>query len=375
MNNQFYRLSCLIACLASNTAHAQTISDPAAFTQTITAVRVSQHSTDKFAEPPAFPLEGKSFKLTLPVIDGGEGSGAIVYDYKDGALIIDASPRDVWPTSSGSGEALPSFKVSETSKSLGSYVGQNAYGATAKVSAFKDTNTAIALVSAPKPMLSPSRVRIGAQLLGDTDWWIKLELPPAQAKALVGDVMGIIEGKYTRLPSGKPGDCKSGGASATLDNPTEYYSETCYIGANIDRIAFIRKSTGEVLKEWTNENSPRLGRVLWDKVQEGMNVRELQAIYPSMTSYGYIESEHAQINLINRVATSVEVRRAGAGGKAIAQQLTDKYGSPIAIDCKYDGLCQGEWKAGDGISAYLGILGVQYQPSDAKPPIGYSLKN
>ncbi|WP_288804430.1 hypothetical protein [uncultured Novosphingobium sp.] len=360
--------------MASTAASAQTITDPAAFAAAIAAVRDNQHPTDKFAEPPAFPLDGKAFKLTIPAIDGSEGSGSVVYDYKEGSLILDASPRNVWPIMTGPSDALPSFKVSENTKSLASYVGQNAYGATARVTAFKNTGAAIAFVSAPKAMLSPSRTRMGAQILDDTDWWLKIELPPSEAKALANDVVGVIEGRYARLPAGTPGACMSGGATATLDHPTDYYSETCYIGANIDRIAFVRKSTGEVIKEWTSENSPRLGRVLWGKVQEGMTMRDLRAVYPSITSYGYIESEGVQVNLTKQVAASVEVRNLGVKGKALAKQLTDKYGPPIAIDCKYESLCQGEWKSGEGISAYMGILGIQYQPSDAKPPIGYSLK-
>jgi hypothetical protein len=363
-----------VACGAAAPGQAQTITDPAAFASAITAVRAATQSTDKFAEPAPLPIEGKSFRLTMPAIDGSEGSGTVFYDYQDGALILDASPRDVWPMLTGPSESLPSFRVTDNTRSLGSYVGQNAYGATARVSVFKNSGAAIAILSGPKPMLSPMRVKIGAQILDDTDWWVKLELPPAEAKMVASDVIGVIEGTYARLPSGKAGACMSSGVSGTIDSPSSYSSEVCYIGAHIDRIALIRKSTGAVIKEWTNDNSPRLGPVLWGRVQVGMNKRDLAAAYPSITSYDYIESDGVQVNLEKQVVASVTVRNWAVSGKALARLLTGKYGPPIEIDCEYDSICQGQWKVVEGVSAYMTILGVLYQPADAKPPIGYSVR-
>lgn len=364
-----------VFCGVASPGTAQTITDPAAFVSAIAGVRTNGQSTDKFAESPPLPIEGKSFRLTIPAIDGSEGQGTVFYDYSDGVLILDASPRNVWPTIAGPSESLPSFKVTDSTRDLGSYVGQNAYGATARVSVFKNTGAAIAILSSPKPMLSPIRVKINAQVLDDSDWWVKLELPPAEAKVVANDTIGIIEGRYARLPSGKAGACMSGGVSATIDRPSSYSSETCYIGAHIDRIVLMRKSTGAIIKEWTNDNSPRLGPVLWGKVQVGMNKRDLATAYPSITSYGYLESESVQVNLEKQVVASVEVRNWPVKGKALAKLLTEKYGPPIEIDCKYDSICEGQWKIAEGVSAYMTILGVKYQQTDGKPPVGYSIRN
>lgn len=308
----------------------------------------------------------------MPAIDGSEGQGTVFYDYSDGTLIIDASPRNVWPTLAGPSESLPSFKVTDSTRDLGSYVGQNAYGATARVSVFKNTGAAIAILSSPKPMLSPMRVKINAQVLDDSDWWVKLEMPPAEAKIVANDTIGIIEGRYARLPSGKAGACMSGGVSATIDRPSSYSSETCYIGAHIDRIALVRKSTGAVIKEWTNDNSPRLGSALWGKVQVGMNRRDLAAAYPAITSYGYLEGEGVQVTFEKQVVASVEVRNWPARGKALAKLLTKEYGPPIEIDCKYDSICEGQWRASEDVSVYMTIMSVIFQPKSAKPPTGYS---
>ena len=352
---------------------AQTLSDPAAFASAIEAVRNAAHSTDKFAEPPTLPIDGKSFRLTAPAKDGTEGQGAVVYDYKDGTLTLDVSPTKLWPTLTGPSEALPAFMVAEDTKNLGSYVGQNAFGATARVTSFKSIGAAIALVSSPKPMLSPIRTSICGALLEDTDWWVRLQLAPAEAKALALDSIGIIEGTYTRLPSGKAGACHFGGVSATINRPTNYSSEVCYIGAHVKRIALARRSTGEIIKEWTLDNSPRLGATLWGNIQAGMNMRELRERYPAITSYGYLEAEGAQVRLSKDVVSSVEVRNWPARGKRLARLLTDKYGQPVELNCDYDSICEGRWKVSEGVSAYLTLLGwVSYQPTGSGPPTGYS---
>lgn len=362
----------LAALGLSSAAHAQTITDPAAFASAIAGVRAVDNSADKFAEPPPFPIEGKAFRLTLPATSSIEGSGGVNYDYKDGALVLDASPRDVWPSHVGPSEALPSFTVTDSTKSLGNYVGQNAYGAKANVSVFKNVTAAIAILTSPKPMLSPMRTRIGGGMLDDTDWWIKLELPPAEAKAVANDVVGVIEGRYARLPNGKPGACMSGGVTPTIANPSSYSTETCYVAAHIDRIALVRKSSGEVLKEWTNENSPRLGPTLWGKIQAGMNKRELIAVYPELAADTVPRVLPEAIpEMKKNVVTSVVVYKWPVKGMALANLLTEKYGPPIEIDCKFDSVCGGQWKVSDGVSAYMTRMGVYYQPTGAEPPFGY----
>lgn len=352
---------------------AQTVTDPGAFASAIDAVRSASRSTDKFAEPPPFAIEGKSFRLTIPAKDGSEGQGAVVYDYKDGTLTLDVSPRNVWPTLVGPKEKFPAFIVTEDTRNLGSYVGQNAFGATARVTSLKNIGAAIAIVSSPKPMLSPMRTSIGGAPLEDTDWWIRLQLAPTEAKTVALDTIGIIEGTYTRLPSGKAGACHFGGVSATIDRPTNYSSEICYVGAHVKRIALVRRSTGAVIKEWTLENSPRLGAALWGNIQAGMNMRELREPYPTITSYGYLEADGVQVKLSKEVVSAVEVRNWSAKGKRLAKLLTEKYGTPIEIRCDYDSICEGQWKVSEGVSAYLTLLGwVTYQPTDSAPPTGYS---
>lgn len=350
-------------------ADAQTITEPAAFASAIASVRAEAHPADEFAEPAKLPIEGQTFRLTMTAASGLEGHGNVVYNYKEGSLIIDASPTKVWPTRIGPKESLSAFNVTDNTKNLGSFVGQNAYGTKANVSVFENISTAIAILSGPKPMPSPIRASLGGGLLEDTDWWVKLELPPAEAKAVANDVVGVVEGRYGRLPSGKAGSCLVTGVSATIDRPASYSTETCYVGAHIDRIALVRKSSGEVIKEWTNENSPRLGPVLWGKIQVGMNKTDLAFAYPAATGPGSLESENIRLNFKQEVVSSVEVGNWPAKDRALAKLLTQKYGKPIGFNCV--GSCTGKWKVSDEVSVYMTSLSVIYQLTSAKPPIGY----
>lgn len=351
---------------------ARTITDAPAFNAVVAALRKESMPADKFAEPVKLSIDGKPFKLVIPAADESEGQGGVRYDYAGGVLTLDVSPTMLWPGIVEVGQRLPALLVSSSTRNLGSSLGQNAYGAVAEVRTFVNFGSAIAIVSGPKPMLSPSRTDHGFDMLDDTDWWIRLSLPPAQAKAVAMDTVGIVEGAFTTLPSGKAGACHEGGASATLDHPSSYSSEVCYVGANVTRIALARRSTGEVIREWTLANAPHLGPVLWDGIRVGMTRRELEAAQPSITSYGYVEAGKIQVEMRKEVVSSVEVRDWPAHGRALAKLLTARFGQPTVLDCQYEYLCQGKWSAGDGVAAYLGIGGsVTFQSVDAKPPVGF----
>jgi hypothetical protein len=364
----------LVAAMLTTSATAQTITDAAAFNAAIETVRKGNIPTDKFAEPIKVPIDGKTFKLTLLPDDHAiEGSGGLMYDYKDGVLTLDVSPTNVWPLLVGPKESLPALKVSSTTANLGSSLRQNAYGAVAEVRTFKNTGAAIAILDSPKPMISPQREAIGSKHLEDTDWWLRLTLPPAQAKAVATDSLAIVEGRFATLPNGQAGACHYGGVAATISNPTSYSSEVCYVGANITRIAITRKSTGEVLREWTLDNSPRLGPVLYGKIRAGMSPRDLKAIYPTFDGNRYGSVEGASLTLDKGVVSSVNVQHDGPErGKALVKLVTARYGQPLESYCVTDTLCEGRWTVADGTVAYLSIMGeLSFREVNAEPPIGY----
>lgn len=358
----------MIVAMLGASAGAQTITDSPAFNSVISGLHRNAIPTDKFAEPLAFPLDGKSFKLTIPAADSNEGSGGVIYDYKDGVLTLDVTPTTLWPRS-GMSETLPGIIVSSNTKNLGTSLAQNAFGAVAQVRSFQETGAAIAMVSSPKAMLSPLDTDHHFDNMKNSDWWVRLTLTPSQAKAIALDTIGIVEGTYTKLPSGSAGACHFSGASATIDQPSSLSIEICYVGANITRIALARRSSGELIKEWTLENSPHLGPVLWDNIRAGMTKLELATAVPAITDYGYIEADEAQVEMTKEAVSSIQVRNWPAKGKALAKYLTARYGTPREIDCGFDATCEGKWAAGEGVAAYMINGWVTYQLEGDKPPV------
>jgi len=118
----------LASLFMASGASAQTITDAPSFMAAIKAAKAADNSTDQFAETPANTLAGKSFKLTLPLSETGEAA----YHYADGVLTLSVSPTSRAPISD-IGRPVSTLKVTSSRQSLSSYVGQNAFGATAKV--------------------------------------------------------------------------------------------------------------------------------------------------------------------------------------------------------------------------------------------------
>jgi hypothetical protein len=364
----------IAAAVAAPAQPEPSITDGEAFARGIAAIRADGNNYDKFKEPVQTGLIGHSFKLTLPATSEIEGQGTAFYDYKDGKLILDVSPSKAWPTLGRPRDGFPVLLVTSNTKTLGSYLGQNAFGATATVTSFKNLGAGIALVNTPKPMLSPMRASIGGNLLEDTDWWVSWDMPPAEAKALAKDTVAVIEGVYTKLPSGAEGFCQSGGVSATIDRPSNYYTEKCFVGANVTRIALINSATGTVLKEWTTATDPVLGPELWGGIRVGMNKYQLKQVYPAITDYGYIEGAKrgVQVGMAKGVVSKVEVRHLGSSGKAVVAMLTSQHGRPASTKC-YGDSCYAKWYVNRDVTAYLTLgTGVTYQPATDPPPIGFS---
>jgi hypothetical protein len=351
------------------------ITDEAAFNAAITAIRADANNYDKFKEPVATDLIGKSFAITMPLLqEGGEGRGLAYFDYNDGKLLLNVSPSNAWPWREGPGQSMPVLIVSDSSKMTGTYVGQNAYGVTAEVRNFQNVGAGIAIISGPKPMLSPMRAAMNSKYGEDTDWWLTYQLPPSEAKAVGLNTNAVIQGTYANLPSGKPGFCDLGISTATIDSPSNYRSEKCFVGASITRIALVNKTTGAVLKEWTLANAPRLGPELWGGIRVGMNKYDLKAAQPSITSYGYFEANglKASVEMLKDVAAKVRVNAPGYPTEAVVAALLQRYGQPVASRCITKRVCEGKWRVSEKVVAYLGIGGeVIYQLATDEPPIGF----
>jgi hypothetical protein len=373
------RVIVLVAAMASviatgAVAKPGSITGSPEFLREIATVRADSHNYDKFKEPVRGALDGQHFKITLPFDTDLIAFGATSYDYKAGNLLLSFSPDKSAPLLRPGSGSVKVVLIAENTRSLGSYVGQNAFGATARVHSLKNDGAGVALVSTPRPMQHAENVD-GIPVAPKSGWFFESQLPPAEAKALALKSAVEIEGVYAALPWGDAGFCDFNGSEATIQDPTDYFSEKCYVGAKIDRIAFVNEASGTVLKEWTLASDPTLGPELWGGVRVGMDKFQVKALWPSITDYGHLEANNESVSVrfgddgVSSVEISLPYSERGQFGS-----LVSRYGQPVASRCVIETPCYGRWNLNNGVSVFLTGGGtLVYQPTDAAPPIGFSV--
>ena len=218
--------------------------------------------TDKFAEATADPsLVGKPFKFMHSMHDGDSYSGDMgsgYYTYHDGKLRLVFIPDEKY---AGAGIEGPKYMVGligSTRTHIRNYVGSNAFGVTRTVEVVRLDEDGLAMLDRPEgeespytssgPILPSIAARLPA--LPKKNYWVEMTLPGPEARKVAMDAALLIEGTIRALDGGKLSYCKANYIEAQIDAPTEIYGSECWVGANVSRIAFIRRSTGEVLKQW-----------------------------------------------------------------------------------------------------------------------------
>ncbi|HYC94510.1 MAG TPA: hypothetical protein VEB39_02300 [Sphingomicrobium sp.] len=224
----------------------------------------SAQLTDKFAETTADPsVIGQRFKF-VGRLHNGQVTGAppsdAWYSYDDGKLRLSFNPRDNYADVGISGPKYMVGIIGGARKPTRSYVGSNAYGLSARVQVERLEENGLAMlerpegeVSPPSKYSTPMPPSIAARLPPEPKdrYWVEYTLPGPQAKRLARDAGLVVEGTIAALADGKLSYCEGTYIDPKIDNPLEIYGSECWIGAKVSRIAFIRMSTGEVLKEWT----------------------------------------------------------------------------------------------------------------------------
>lgn len=226
-----------------------------------TGFRVQQ--ADKFADAPAFPdAEGKPFKVTLRLRDGNStGISATTghYTYEDGRLLFfmskDSNPRRWYENDKT--EVIYFAGVNTPGKS---YVGSNAFGTSTRVSVENWRRSALGIVSIPpgedypysrKELADRDARGLGKYGSSSTNYYpYEVMVGGPEARALVANVRVVIEGTMTKLSSGKLAECVRRSNTPEIDAPYDITETTCWVGANITRLAYVNSATGEVLKEF-----------------------------------------------------------------------------------------------------------------------------
>lgn len=376
MRVTFVIAASLISVISTTAAGNQgTITNATEFVREVGAVRADSTNYDKFRVPLKNALDGQHFKATVPFDTDMIAFGATSYDYENGKLLLSLSPDKAAPLLRQGGKGLKVVLIAESTRSLGSYVGQNAFGAKARVTSLKNDGAGIALVSAPRPMLR-ARVISGIEVEPKSGWFYEAELAPADAKALALKSAVEIEGTYAETPWGDAGFCNEYGSGATIQDPTDYYSSRCYVAVNVDRIAFVNEATGAVLKEWTLASAPALGSELWGGIRLGMSEFQVKTLWPAITDYGSLEANGANVSVRfgDDGVTSVEVHLPYEQANGAFGSLVRQYGQPVASKCIVETICYGRWNLSGGVSLFLTGSGeLTYKATEAKPPVGFMI--
>ena len=243
-------------------------------------------AADKFAPPTVDERsDGAPFRVVLPIADGTingrdpPNSSFFAYKPDEGVLELHLSPIGERTTGRGSDGLMDvlTFEVFRLGRRVAagpSYAGQNVFGVSARVSVVRERYDAIAVLDAP-----------GVTNLKDIHYPtydVALSLAGPDARKVAADAVVEIEGKLARLDNGHLARCTSDYSGPTVRHPTEKSMVTCSAGAIIRRIAFVRKSTGEVLKEWLTDDTAAAGPVLWQRVRYGMTLKQFALAYPDL---------------------------------------------------------------------------------------------
>ena len=219
----------------------------------------SAQLADQFAERTSdSDADGKLFKFVGPLKDGnalGGPPGDAYFTYKNGKLQLVFIPDE---KPAGSGYGGPRYLIGViggSRKPQRSFVGTNAFGATVRVQVESFDANGLAMFERPAGGANPYMPadvspQVASYLPQRASYSLDLELPPAEARRVSSDAGLLVEGTLAAFPDGKPSICKPIYIEATVANPLRLYGEECWVGARVRRIAFARRSTGEVLKEW-----------------------------------------------------------------------------------------------------------------------------
>lgn len=192
----------------------------------------------------------------MPLSDGdalsvGARSSAY-YTFAKGLLRLIFSPSEMQSEPGLHGKRYLIGKIGGETRLTRSYSGSNSFGASSKVNVSNFAENGIALLERPEGQHSPYHLPVpGVEISTPKNhYWLELALTGSEAKRVALDSQFVIEGVTANLENGTLTECDGFYAAPTIKAAREVYGETCWIGARVRRVALVRKSSGEVLKEW-----------------------------------------------------------------------------------------------------------------------------
>lgn len=290
---------------------------------------------------------GRPFHLVFPL-----NSDVSFFTYEGGTLRL-VLPRDrssiYLNGSTTEAVRFQSIEFMVRENRGASYVGQNAYGAKAVIRVVNRLRGAVAMIDGPEPTGKPSDYG---------NYEFSQSLPGPQAKAIALDAQIVVDGVIAPLSPTRAVGCSSNYAEPTISSPTEVSIKTCYAGAKVSRIAFQRRSTGEIIKEWKNEILPATGPILFDDVRLGMTTKQFAILRPNTpidrgNSFATYTSNDEVVEVrFHEYQVSMVELTVPDDGRMPSRFATfaGRYGPPTKSSCNYpDMFCSQQWTTTEGI--------------------------
>ena len=200
----------------------------------IAGIEMTHPAKDEFSPAPNARFAGRRFSMIKRLGPATDTD----HDY-DGTWSFDLQTE----TLSFRSEPIANFHVWYTEKPTGSYVGTNAFGVRTRIARSSAISVLLSASSLPGP-------RFGA-------YEAELTAPPEEARRIAADSGLLVEGELQAKPGQSPVSCSLNPGEPTISDPTDITTEECSFNATIDRVAFVRGPSNEVVKEWRQDSSPK----------------------------------------------------------------------------------------------------------------------
>jgi hypothetical protein len=206
------------------------------------ALRISGNKDkDPFEQSAASPIKGRHFVVDVPLPQQGRGSGLNFdrggwsYDAQERKLSfyvrasIFRTPPDV-PQRDVTEAYLYGFNFAGSTKATGHYIGQNAFGARARVSSFSDAT--VAIVDYPPPAPDIRHLERGV-------FRGSVAIEPGRARTLAPLLKLRIEGDIASFDDGRSVACGSDYDSATIRDPVSHSRHFCLVAARVSKVSVV----------------------------------------------------------------------------------------------------------------------------------------
>lgn len=259
----YIRAGLVVALTLAQSADSAPITTPALMS-VLAGFHTAQRDRvrDEFAQAaPRNDIIGRSFRIRWKVGSGDQLGGYATsgfYTYKLGRITFQVSTDQFGYDPANRIRTVEGFVFGVSRTPAGTYIGNNAFGASVRVQRFSVSKSGIAALSTPVGEFSPGReapteLPEGAVENAKSTYWVQIEASPDEARRLSQSVVVQIEGKISPLPIGEAVDCDRDHVAATVANPEETSFSNCWAGGTVQAISFIDERSGVTLRKWETQ--------------------------------------------------------------------------------------------------------------------------